>query len=266
MYKPKKNFIIIFFLVFFLILFHYFGFTKFLESSARIVINPISKGVYSLKNELNDYNQFSSDIEKLKQENKRLKEKLAKQQVNKVKLKQTLRENKNLKKSLNFFENNNYENVGVDVIGRSIQQTAQTLILDKGQNSGIEQGDPVIILDGILIGKIAEVKQKTSIVRLLYDNQSKVAATLVGKERSIGLLEGGYGINMNLNYIPQNEKIQIGEKVITSGLSKHIPRGLVIGEVESVKKEPYQPFRTASIKPIIDLDELTYVSVITQVN
>lgn len=123
-------------------------------------------------------------------------------------------------------------------------------------------GNPVVVGIGVLIGRISRATPETSIVRLLDDNQSKVAATLLNEEKSIGVVEGGYGISIRMNFIPQNEAITIGDTIITSGLEDGVPRGLTIGTVETFEKEPYQPFQSAVVVPPKNFNWITSVSII----
>jgi len=49
---------------------------------------------------------------------------------------------------------------------------------------------------------------------------------------------------------------------VTSGLEKGIPQGLLIGTVEAIEKEAYQPFQKAILNPLANLDKITLVSVL----
>ena len=65
-----------------------------------------------------------------------------------------------------------------------------------------------------------------------------------------------------MNFIPQNETIEIGNTVVTSGFEDGIPRGLVIGTIETFEKEPYQPFQSAVIVPPKDFGRVTTVTIL----
>lgn len=176
---------------------------------------------------------------------------------------QTLRQdNENLRQQLNFLKTKNYNSIGAEVIGKNIDPTESTLIINRGAVDGIEDGSPVIIGDGILVGKVAKAEKKTAVVRLLDDNQSKVASTVVNYEKSIGIVEGGYGISVQMNFIPQNESVSVGDIVVTSGLEEKMPRGLLIGTVQAVEKEAHQPFQRAVIKPFAGFDKITIASIL----
>jgi rod shape-determining protein MreC len=65
-----------------------------------------------------------------------------------------------------------------------------------------------------------------------------------------------------MNYIPQLEKVTVGDTVVTSGLSEDIPRGLVIGRVTNVKSISNEVWQTATIEPLLNFKNLTVVSVV----
>ncbi len=170
-------------------------------------------------------------------------------------------ENNELRTQLNFLKDTSHH-VGATVIGRALDPIGTTIIIDRGAADGIVLNRPVIVNNGYFIGKIARVDEHTSVVRLMSDFQSKTAATVDNRDKSLGVVEGGFGLTVRLNLIPQNEVIRPGDVVITSGLEPDLPRGLAIGTVEVVEKKPQEPFQQAIIKPSADLHALTVVSVI----
>jgi rod shape-determining protein MreC len=89
-----------------------------------------------------------------------------------------------------------------------------------------------------------------------------IAATILNKDASLGVVEGGYGLSVRMNFIPRNEDVFVGDKIITSGLEESIPRGLLIGEVAVLENEAYQPFQQAVLATAIDPSKLTVVSVL----
>jgi rod shape-determining protein MreC len=171
-------------------------------------------------------------------------------------------ENETLREQLLFFKKRNFEHVGGEIVGKVAEPITNSLIINRGARDGVKVGDPVIVGDGILVGKISRAEYRSSHVRLLTDNQSKIAAAILNREKSVGIVEGGYDISIQMNFIPQNEIVAVGDMVVTSGLEPTIPRGLLIGRVEAVKKEAYQPFQQAVLTPATLLNRISLVSVL----
>lgn len=175
-----------------------------------------------------------------------------------------LEENKELRAQLGFLSQKPYRHVGADVIGKTLDPVGNVVMIDRGEGDGIRPGNPVVAGDGIIVGKVVRAEDRRAHVALLHDPESRLAATVVSADKSIGLVEGGFGVSVRMNYIPQNERVNIGDMVVTSGLEPGIPRGLLIGTVAAVEKEAYQPFQRAVITPERALDKITVVSVIVQ--
>jgi len=171
-------------------------------------------------------------------------------------------ENSQMRGQLNFIKTNNYQTIAAEVIAQNLDTVDRTIILNRGAEAGVQIGQPVIFADGILIGKIFKVEPQLSFARVLSDNQSKIAATVQNSDHSLGVVEGGFGLSIKMNFIPRNEIIIPDDRVITSGLELGIPRGLIIGKVAAVENEAYQPFQQAIISPSIDYEKINIVGIL----
>lgn len=154
--------------------------------------------------------------------------------------------------------------IPAQVIGLGTENTVQSIIIDRGSDNHIKKGDAVIAEDGVLIGTIWKLEEKESLVELVTDNQSRIGASLLNGDKSMGLAVGSHGVSVQIEMIPQNESVKTGDVAITSGLEKNIPRGLVIGTVTSIKKEASEPFQTARLELPVELNKLSWVAVLSQ--
>lgn len=227
-------------------------------------VTPISRALYGASIYVNPGFEARTVNDLIRSYNE-LERRLATYQVNIAKLQDLERENTALRAQLQFLSDRSYRTIGATVIGRQVDPSESTLIINVGTNDSIETGMPVITEGGVLIGTTADVTETHALVRLLTDSDSAIAATINSEDTSIGVVNGGFGITVEMNLIPQNERVIPGDLVITSGLTEAIPRGLLIGSVESVEREAYQPFQRAVITPPLRLDKVTTVSVIIDV-
>lgn len=248
-----KTFLGVIFVVVLTVALHYFGILHPAEKILRKIISSPSKFAYNSSIFLRS-NGDSAQI------------KCANREDYIAKMSLLSDENETLRRQLGFLSKTKFTYASADVVGRNLEQIGSTLIINRGQNDGIKKGQPVIIEDGIFIGKIARSEDNMAVIQLLNDGQSKVAATIVNNEKSIGIVEGGYGISIRMNFIPQQEAISPGDIVVTSGLEQNIPRGLVIGTIEAVEKEAYQPFQRAVLTTRAKLDQITLATVIIEKN
>lgn len=264
MQHKVRTFIAILIVIMMTIGMHYLGWLTPVERFVRTLIAPGSSMLYSWSISIEDEPETFMSVEELQEAYAALKKAYLYSKIDQTQIALLKEENDSLRRQLSFIESRGNPSVGADVIGKQIDPMGSTLIINRGSNSGIKESNPVIIHDGIIVGKIARVEEDMAIVRLITDNQSRIAATLMNKEKSIGLVEGGFGLSVRMTSVPQHEIIAIGDTVITSGLEKEMPHGLVIGTVESVEKEVYEPFQRAIIASPVNLQELTVVSVLTE--
>lgn len=249
MRSKRKTFFSILVLIVLVIICHFFGLLNSMENLLRDIVSPGSNLLYGLSMKINAQDDKCFD-------------ELLKTKITETTLQLVKEENDELRAQSRFLQKQKWQTVGADVTGKNIDTLGNTLIINRGARDGIKENNPVIIHDGILVGKIARVEEKISVIRLINDNQSKFAATIINNDKSLGLIEGGYGISVQMNFIPQNESVNIGETIITSGLEDEVPRGLLVGIIETVEKEAYQPFQKAIVKPLADLNKINLVSVI----
>lgn len=247
------------------IVLHFVGALKFVENFFRELVAPVSRELYQISVKVGENDEIFRSVEDLQKaytenvlENNRLR-------VTTAEVDRLRNENNILRQSLNFFTSTTFETIGADVIGKNLDPIGSTIIINRGSNDNVAVGNPVVAENGVFVGKVARVEDRQAVVRLVNDNQSRVAATVMSRDKSIGIVEGGYGISIRLNFIPQNETLSVGDIVVTSGLESGIPRGLALGRVEAVEKESYQPFQQAVLTPLVSLDKLSVVSVINKI-
>lgn len=149
-----------------------------------------------------------------------------------------------------------------DVVGEEPNPYLRYVTINVGAQQGVEVGMPVVSGGAGLIGRVAEVAPRTAKVQLLNDSDSAVAA-LLQTSRVTGLVVGQHDGTLRMEYIPQEESISEGDRVLTSGLGGAIPKGLVIGQVTQVQQMDYELFQAAVVRPVVDFSRLEQVLVIT---
>ena len=68
-----------------------------------------------------------------------------------------------------------------------------------------------------------------------------------------------------MKYLPLLSSIEVGDRVVTSGLTGEFPKGLMIGTITRVDKVEGELFQSAEILPDVDLSRLEEVLVVTSV-
>lgn len=245
---------------------HYFGITGPIESIFIKILNPVFNSFHSaglgIKNKYNDSVDKADQLKKIEeikiQANVLIEEN--------AKLQTIQEENETLRGYLNFFTKSDYKYVMSNVISRgnisNTLKTTETIIIDKGKKNGLIEGQAVINSKGIIVGKVAEVKDDIAKVYLINSNQCKLAAAMFNTDKTTGVTEGELGLTIRMNFIPQTQKINKDDLVVTSGLEPLIPRGLAIGKVIDVDGNNNDLWQSAVIEPLVAPDDLIIVSVL----
>jgi rod shape-determining protein MreC len=186
-------------------------------------------------------------------ENARLQKELDQLRIRNRELESEAAEGRRLAALLNFRNVHPEASMLVaEVIGASADPTSHTLFINRGEHDRVRRNLAVITPEGI-VGKIVEVFPSTSQVLLINDKDSGVGA-LFAATRTHGVVKGSGDPNPRMDYIVNDEKVQVGDKILTSGEDHIFPKDLPIGTVESVK--PANPFQSISIAPAARLDRL----------
>ncbi|MCB9802682.1 rod shape-determining protein MreC [Candidatus Nomurabacteria bacterium] len=172
-------------------------------------------------------------------------------------------ENKELRALLSLKKEKDYQLVVANILSRDLINQ-NLLVLDFGSQQGVKVGQAVVVDEGVIVGKIIEVREEASVARLLTDNLSKIAVS-VGQDQLVsGILEGSLGLGMKLRYIPQEQEIKKGDLVVSSPLSENIPAGLVVGQIEKVEFSEEELFKEAIVSPLVDYNTLAYLGIILE--
>jgi len=148
--------------------------------------------------------------------------------------------------------------VGARVIGTSAGTATQTIDIDRGERDGIKRDMGVITPDGV-VGKVSESFANTAQVLLLTDQGSGVGALLA--ESRIQSVVGGTGDPLLfMKYVPNDDSVNNGEHVVTSGMDRIFPRDLPVGTIVDIK--PGNPFKQIHVRPAANLERLEEVIVL----
>jgi len=148
--------------------------------------------------------------------------------------------------------------IAARVIGVSAGTASLTIQLDRGERDGIRKNMGVITPDGA-VGKVVEVYPNATQVLLLTDKESGVGAMVA--ESRIQSPVGGQGEPLLvMKYVPNDDDVNVGEHIITSGMDRIFPRDIPVGTIAEIKSG--NPFKQIRIKPAANLERLEEVLVL----
>lgn len=176
-------------------------------------------------------------------------------------LKETERENEVLRKGLEILEKGQNIIEKAFIVGKDIQVSGDWILINKGTKQGIEKDMAVISPEMALVGKIVETMPSFSKVMLITNKESIVAA-IVERGRNEGLVRKGDRGKLFMDFIPRTEKLEIEERVITSGMDNIYPKGILIGKIEDIDLSQNQLFQRITIFPAINFSKLEEVFIV----
>jgi rod shape-determining protein MreC len=228
--------------------------------TARI-LSPLQSATSNLVHGFQDISLNLQEVDELQARNRELQELVDALLIENVRLREAEIENVTLRAQLEFKQANpTYELVSATVIGRDPNSLINALILDRGSDDGLEPGMPVVTSQG-LVGRISEVTGPSSKVLLITDPSSSVNA-LIQSSRATGVVQGQLAGRPRMKYIPQDEEIDVGDIVLTSGLGGSFPNRIVIGQVVDVERRDIELFQSAEIRTSTPLESLEMVMII----
>ena len=261
--KRKKPFFIFLAILVVTIVLHYSGALRPLENFLLFSVKPLNGLFYNISLKTNlAFHESQKEVDPTLVI-KKLQEEKASLIIAKSEYQEIVDENRRLKELLGFINENDFRLVLAGVIAQeNLEQESRELIINKGKLDGLSNGLAVVNEQGILIGKIVEVKDSVSKICLSITPGCEFASSIQNSDRTQGLVDGNLGLTVKMSYIPQLEKIKAGDIVITSGLGGRIPRGLVVGQIISVRSESNEVWQEAIIEPPLDFNNLTVVSAV----
>lgn len=238
------------------------------------LLAPNPRIVSKLLSETGRIGRSISQLVSAREENKILQERITSLLQEKEKLQETISESKRLKRILNYQEETPYELVSARVVGWTPSLFSSALLIDKGINQGFEKDTPVVAwqegvapmkserLNGMaVVGRISESGPDMSKVLLITDSNSELTA-MVQRSREKGVIAGTGERSLLLKYLSPTADLEIGDLIITSGMGRIFPAGLVIGSVEEVLRGVGGLEKRARVVPRVNINQLEDVQII----
>ncbi len=199
--------------------------------------------------------------------------------VENVRLRKLAADNETYREALGFVaQNPTYSFFGADVIaygcqthtcaqvvGKDTNPYLRYLIINAGEQTGLARGMPVVSSGGVMLGRIAQTTPHLAYVQLINDPKSHIAAMSLDTKAG-GIVSGQEDGTLVMTEILPEDTVNEGDLIVTSGLGGLLPRGLVLGQVESVSYQEADLFKTAVLRPIVDFNRVEMVLIIAQFN
>ncbi len=242
---------------------------NFLEKTVRVFSWPFQKGFDLLSEKSQLLFIDISELYDLREENTMLKKQMSMYRYEIDLLKKSQVENIRFRELLEYKEGTSerFDLALAKVTGLSSNNWQRSIYIDLGSKDGIKK-DMVVINHQGLIGKIINVSPNSSEILLILDSDAGVGARLSENRKTIGIVQG-QGIdkkNLAFVHLPKEMEIEVGDKVVTSGLGGLYPPELDIGRVLELIESSRGFTKEALIETSVDFDSLEEVFVIKSFN
>jgi rod shape-determining protein MreC len=143
------------------------------------------------------------------------------------------------------------------------QDFSWTVTIDVGRADGV-QPDMTVMSGSGLVGRVESVTRNTAVVVLVVDADSSIGARIAGTDE-VGILSGtGRQDSLDFQLLDPLAQIGAGDALVTFGSRGGRPYapGLPIGEVIDVGGSAGQLNRIATVRPFVNVSQLSMVGVV----
>lgn len=234
---------------------------------ANYTIIPMQKGISYAGMWMNDVSSNFETMEEMKKKNSELQEKVDELTIDNTRLRQEQYELDRLRELYKLDENySDYQKIGAHVIANNGSNWFSDFTIDKGSNDGIKKDCNVLAGSG-LVGIVTEVGPDYARVRSIIDDSSNVSGMILSTSDTCivsGEVELTSDGRLHFEKLANNDnKIEVGEQVVTSHVSSRYLQGLFIGYISEIKVDSNNLTRSGYITPAVDFSKIQEVLVIT---
>ncbi len=225
---------------------------------AAYPIQRVAMAPVDLFHAVTDY--FSSTAA-LREENAALKTKQLRDAQGLLQLDALQEENKQLRRLLDAQERLPRKSVFAEILYAARDPFSRKVVIDKGSQSGILPGEPVIDDVGV-IGQVTRVYLLMSEVTLLSDKDQAIPLQVLRNGlRAVGY-GGAEGGMLDLRFMAANADIQNGDVLVTSGIDGTYPPGLPVATVARIERDSAYAFARITLAPTAGTDRYRQVLVL----
>ncbi len=239
-----------------------------LQRGLAFALSPFADAVNAAGAQVRSVVDAAAEIDRLRRDNTTLRSDNDRLQQQNRTLGALATENEQLTALLAIRNTLKYSTVAARVISRELLDVNRVVMIDAGSENGIRLGDVVIGAGGALVGRVTDIGTSAAQVTLINDPASTVIGE-IATSRATGEVVGDLGGALVMDKIDATQRITLGDEVVTAGISlgaairSPYPKGLVIGRIIDVTRDPNAIVQTAFVDSAVDLNRVEAVLVIT---
>jgi rod shape-determining protein MreC len=221
------------------------------------IVNPLQEGVSAVVRPIGSFFSNVFRAGSLQAENEALQDTIAGLRIQLQEYYELKRGFDELARVVQFQEELGIQGFAARVVAEAPSNFEWSVIVDKGSDDGVYDDMPVMSGSG-LVGRVVQATPSSSVVMLIIDPESSVAARLA-ESGEVGLLQGNRSEDLRFSLLDPEVEVEPGELVVTSGYHLQngtdvgiFPPGIPIGEVSLVDNDPADLERVVHVRPFVD--------------
>lgn len=238
-----------------------------LKEAAGMIIVPFENSIASIGQWLTDVHSVFQDKQDLIQTNEELQAAVDTLTEQNNVLIQDQAELTRLEQLYDLDEEySDYPKIAARIISKDPGNWYDTFMINRGSSDGVRVDNNVIAGKG-LVGIVTEVGSNWATVRAIIDDSSNVSAMTVSTddncvvEGDLELIDEGK-LRFTQLY-DQEDRVTVGERIVTSSISEKYVEGLFIGYVSEIELDTNNLTKTGTLVSPVDFQHLKDVFVIT---
>jgi rod shape-determining protein MreC len=198
----------------------------------------------------------------LQEENTALKTKQLRAAQELLQLDALKEENNQLRRLLDAQERTPRKSVFAEILYAGRDPFSRKVVIDKGSQSGIQAGQPVIDDVGV-IGQVTRAYLLMSEVTLLSDKDQAIPLQVQRNGLRAVAYGGAEGGMLDLRFMAANADVRNGDTLVTSGIDGVYPPGLPVATVARIERDAAYAFAKITLVPTAGTDRYSQVLVLS---
>lgn len=226
-----------------------------LERGVLRVVAPIAQIVQRVSEVPVDLFQGLRRQRTLLQENRELRRELRELRLDLLHLQGVEAEVERLTEALRYARTGEKPLQVADVVYADHLSALRALVIRVGETR-VRRNQSVVTGDG-LVGRVVLVTGPYAKVQLITDRAATVGA-MIERTRRQGVIRGWSTALLKLDLVPLQAEVEVGDRVLSSGIDGVFPRGIPVGTVVSVERSD-DLFHRIFVRPAVEFGALDQV-------
>ena len=209
---------------------------------------------------LDGFGAYFVNVERLRDENARLKRARLDNVATLLRTQQLEVENERLRKLLGVKERQQASGHAAQILYAARDPFSRRIVIDKGQQDKVVAGQPVIDDAGI-VGQVTRVFPFVSEITLITDKEQAVPVQIVRTGQRSVVFGLGNG-QLDLRFLPANADVQNGDLLVTSGLDGVFLPGFPVAKVVHIERDTAYSFARIYCLPLAAVENFSEVMVL----